>query len=112
LEKMYVTRPLSLYLNSPNAVTEPPPEGPNSGILVIEDAEAAAQATRWWGMVWTSRLFDTPFPQNRMIKVRYSTGSGNNRHTYRDDAYFIPVINQPLSSNRYYVVKAHGKHAG
>ena len=35
-EKTYVTRPLSM----PSALSLPPLEGPNSGILVIEDEEA------------------------------------------------------------------------
>lgn len=109
---MYVTRPLSLYYNTPSAVTEPPAEGPGSGILVIEDREAEEQATCCWGLCRTARLYDTPFPQNKMIKVRYTTGQGKNSHTYRDDVYFIPVVGQPLSSNRYYVVRAHGKHKG
>ncbi|ONK69430.1 uncharacterized protein A4U43_C05F22810 [Asparagus officinalis] len=109
---MYVTRPLSHYYNSPAAMAEPPPEGPGSGILVIEDAAAEEQATCCWGMLRTTRLFTTPFPQNKMIKVRYSTGAGESRRTYRDNVYFIPAVGQPLSSNRYYVVRSRGRRKG
>lgn len=109
---MYVTRPLSLYYNSPDAITEMPPEGPNSGILVIEDPEAEEKKTCFFGLFNTTRLSDTPFPQNKMIKVRYSTGAGENQRTYYDDAYFIPALGKPLSSNHYYVVRAHGRYKG
>jgi len=109
---MYVTRPLSLYYNTPNAVTEPPPEGPNSGILVIQDEAAEQQAACCWGLCENPRLFILPFPQDRIIEVRNTTRLGLAHQTYTDDVFFVPVIGQPLSSNRYYVLRANGKNIG
>lgn len=111
--EMYVTRPLSLY-NSAHAVIEPPvePEGPGSGVLVIADGAAEEQTKCCWGTCKTPRLSHLPFPQNRVIEVRYTTRLGLLQLTYSDDVFFVPVINQPLSSNRYYVVRAHGKNKG
>ncbi|KAF2321412.1 hypothetical protein GH714_041005 [Hevea brasiliensis] len=66
---MYVTRPLSLFKRDPSALSLPPPDGPNSGILCIQH-----------------------IPPNSVI--------------------FIPVLNQPLSSNQYYCIERHGKRKG
>ncbi|ONK69429.1 uncharacterized protein A4U43_C05F22800 [Asparagus officinalis] len=110
---MYVTRPLSLYYNSPTAAAEPPPEGPSSGILVVNDEQTTEKrAACCWGLFNTYRLHDLPFPQNKMIEVRYTTRLGLSHQTYSDDVFFVPVIDQPLSSNRYYVIRAHGKGKG
>ncbi|KAK9064652.1 hypothetical protein SSX86_016034 [Deinandra increscens subsp. villosa] len=68
---MYVTRSLSHYKASPEALYRPP-EGP------------------------TLRL----------------PGSGEHRHVSYNEVIFIPVLNQPLSSNRYYAIKPHGSHKG
>ncbi|GMP58696.1 hypothetical protein CsSME_00022279 [Camellia sinensis var. sinensis] len=76
---MYVTRPLSYYLRSPEYLSLPP-EGPNSGYL------------------------------NKNLTVRNSSGSGENISYY--DAAFVPVLNQPLSSNLYYAIKPHGSRKG
>ncbi|EEC83583.1 hypothetical protein OsI_29249 [Oryza sativa Indica Group] len=65
-KKMYVTRPLSRYLDNPDAAAERPPEGPGSGLDVGED----------------------------------------------DIVLFVPIVGEPLSAGRYYVVKAIGHHAG
>lgn len=91
---------------------ERPPEGPNSGILVIEDEEAEAQARCCWGLCKNTMMSALPFPQNRKIRVQYSTGSGEHRRTHCDEFFFIPVVGQPLSSNCYHVIKARGKHKG
>ncbi|KAJ6295269.1 hypothetical protein OIU76_027618 [Salix suchowensis] len=37
------------------------------------------------------------------------TGNGKNLD---DKVIFIPVLNQPLSSNRYYLIECQGKHKG
>ena len=37
---MNVTRPLSMFQKDPSALALPPPEGQNSGILLIKDEEA------------------------------------------------------------------------
>ncbi|GAB4849595.1 hypothetical protein Ancab_004390 [Ancistrocladus abbreviatus] len=100
---MYVTRPLSRYKNSPNSVSLPSPEGPNSGYLVLKDAESTA--TSCFGMCESHAITDMPFPQNKPLSINYDSDD--------DKAIFlIPVINKPLSSNRYYAVKARGRHKG
>ncbi|CAL5338701.1 unnamed protein product [Camellia sinensis] len=106
---MYVTRPLSYYLRSPEYLSLPP-EGPNSGYLVIQDEES--ETTTCFGLCKNRYLIDLPFPQNKNLTVRYSSGSGENRHVSYDDATFVPVLNQPLSSNLYYAIKPHGSRKG
>ncbi|KAJ6689760.1 hypothetical protein OIU85_006108 [Salix viminalis] len=96
---MYVTRPLSLYKRNPSALSSPPPEGPNSGILIIQDEEA--QPTCCFGLFKSDQVKDLPFPQNKNLRVSYSTGQS----TSIDRVIFIPVLNQPLSSNQYYVIE-------
>ncbi|KAF7113089.1 hypothetical protein RHSIM_RhsimUnG0162000 [Rhododendron simsii] len=106
---MYVTRPLSHYLRSPESLSLPP-EGPNSGYLVILDEES--ERTTFFGLCKNRYLKDLPFPQNKNLTVRYSSGVGKNQHVSYDDATFIPVLNQPLSSNRYYAIKPRGSRKG
>ncbi|CAI0458760.1 unnamed protein product [Linum tenue] len=101
---MYVTRPLSLYRRDPSAASLPPPEGPNSGVLVIQDEEA--QPTCLFGLMNSSRVTDLPFPQNKNLQVRYT------KRTETDRVVFIPALDHPLSANRYYVIKQDGKHKG
>uniref|UniRef100_A0A0E0LUY5 Uncharacterized protein n=1 Tax=Oryza punctata TaxID=4537 RepID=A0A0E0LUY5_ORYPU len=98
--------------DNPDAAAEPPPEGPGSGILVVEDEAAVERATRWWGL-WVDReVYGLPFPQSRKLKVEYTTSRNHRTHTDRDDVVFVPVVGQPLSSGRYYAVRATGRHAG
>ncbi|KAH7835792.1 hypothetical protein Vadar_029905 [Vaccinium darrowii] len=107
---MYVTRPLSQYLRSPELLSMPP-EGPNSGYLVIQDEES--ETTTCFGLCKNGYLTDLPFPQNKNLTVMYTKlGTHGNAHAYSYEATFIPVLNQPLSSNRYYVIKAQGSHKG
>ncbi|KAJ9708030.1 hypothetical protein PVL29_000204 [Vitis rotundifolia] len=107
---MYVTRPLSLYRKSPEALSLPPPEGPNSGYLILQDEESETYCC--FGLCKESDIRDLPFPQNKNLTVRYSTGAGQHRHTSHDEVIFIPVLNQPLSLNRYYAIKRRGRHKG
>ncbi|XP_059648669.1 uncharacterized protein LOC132294721 [Cornus florida] len=106
---MYVTRPLSHYLKFPDSLSLPP-EGPNSGYLVLQDEES--ETTRCFGLCKDRDLQGLPFPQNKYLTIRYSSGGGENRHVSYNEVAFIPVLNQPLSSNRYYAIKPHGKHKG
>ena len=103
-----------MYKQYPSALSLPPPEGPNSGILVIQDE--AAEPRHFFGLFKGHEVKHLPFPQNKDLKLRYSTSSGvgENSHQYVSHFYanFIPVLNQPLSSNRYYVIKSDGKHKG
>ncbi|KAG9448684.1 hypothetical protein H6P81_008649 [Aristolochia fimbriata] len=109
---MYVTRPLSLFKKNPEAVSALPPEGPNSGYLVIADKEWEDEARRFWGLFKDNRIRDFPFPQNRILAVEYTQSNGQSTSTYRDKVLFVPVIGQPLSANRYYAIRAQGKHKG
>ncbi|XP_044489779.1 uncharacterized protein LOC123214112 [Mangifera indica] len=111
---MYVTRPLSMYKKDPSALSLPPPEGPNSGILVILDEEA--EPTCCFGLCKSDELKELPFPQNKNLKTRYSTtsgtGNGSHTHVHYHRVVFIPVLNLPLSSNRYYAIQPRGSHKG
>ncbi|KAJ0038664.1 hypothetical protein Pint_23393 [Pistacia integerrima] len=99
---MYVTRPLSVYIKSPSSLSLPPPEGPNSGILVIQDEEA--EPTCCFGLCKSYHLRELPFSQNERLTVSF------------DDNYnrvvLIPVLNQLLSSNQYYAIQPRGMHKG
>ncbi|KAJ6670678.1 hypothetical protein OIU85_014533 [Salix viminalis] len=105
---MYATRPLSVYKRNPSALSSPPPEGSNSGILIIQDEED--DLTCCFCLQNIDYVKDLPFPQNKNLTVTTRrTGNGNNLD---DKVIFIPVLNQPLSSNRYYLIECQGKHKG
>ncbi|PIA63398.1 hypothetical protein AQUCO_00201024v1 [Aquilegia coerulea] len=108
---MYATRRLSMYRKDPDLLSESPVGTQHSGFLVITDEETEAEDIRWWGGKDT-RVRKLPFPQNKLVNVLYRTSNGNDSHVDRDKVWFIPVLDQPLSSNRYYVVKAKGKYKG
>ncbi|KAH0991219.1 hypothetical protein GBA52_002702 [Prunus armeniaca] len=105
---MYVTRPLSMFKNSPADLSLPPPEGPNSGILVVQDEEA----TCCFGLFNSEMIKDMPLPQNKNLELYYATGFYPNRNLRFHKVLFIPVLNQPLSSNRYYAIYPYGKDRG
>ncbi|KAK2665426.1 hypothetical protein Ddye_004000 [Dipteronia dyeriana] len=107
---MYVTRPLSMYKKFPAALQSPPPEGPNSGTLVILDEEA--ELTCCFGTCKSNQLPALPFPQNKNLKTRYTTTSGEGSRVRYNEVVFIPVLNQPLSSNLYYAIQPRGSHIG
>lgn len=110
---MYVTRPLSLYRNSPSWLSSPPPEGPNSGILVFEDEEEGAES-RWFFGVFKKKdsVKVPPLPQNRILRLTHAADAGE--YEYSDSLYalLVPVLNQPLSSNQYYVIDSRGTAKG
>lgn len=95
-----------MYKKNPSALSDPPPSGPNSGYLVIFDEEA--QTYSCFGLCKSNRIKDFPIPQNKNLTIEYSVGED----THTEKAMFIPVLNQPLSSNRYYVIKRKGKNQG
>jgi hypothetical protein len=111
-----------MYKRNPSALSLPPPEGPNSGILIIQDEEA--ESTCYFGLFKSDQVEDLPFPQNKNLKVRYTTSGGaanihgdthaHNTHTvtHTNRVIFIPALNQPLSSNQYYVIERRGRHKG
>ncbi|KAL1807819.1 hypothetical protein ACET3Z_024809 [Daucus carota] len=102
---MYVTRPLSYYRSNPESRSLPP-DGPNSGYVVLEDEDSVTYSC--FGMSKDRKFIDLPFPQNKNLTTTYSSG----KHRHYQDVIFFPVINQPLSSNLYYVIESHGKHKG
>jgi len=104
--KMYATRLLSMYKMNPSALSDPPPSGPNSGYLVILDEEA--QTYCCFGLCKEYRIKNFPFPQNKTVTINYTV----RKDRYIEEAMFIPVLNQPLSSNRYYVIRTTGKYEG
>ncbi|XP_022149024.1 uncharacterized protein LOC111017544 [Momordica charantia] len=116
---MYVTRPLSMYRNyyPPSAAPAPEPEGPNTGVLVMDEDEMV-DFRCCFGLVntkYVKRAVEAPpFPQNKMLQLSYSysTNGGKDNHTDYLRAMLIPVLNQPLSSNQYYVIQSTGKAKG
>lgn len=102
---MYVTRPLSLLRRSPELLTLAPQEGPNSGYLVIFDEEC--ETTTCFGLCNSkdNSIRGLPFPQNKDLTIEFSGED-------YDDVVFIPVLDQPLSSNLYNVILRQGKHKG
>ena len=107
---MYVTRPLSLYRKSPSALeAEPPAEGPYSGYLVITDEDADEQDSFCFGACKRKGVDKLPFPQDKMLNVVHSSEV---EETMVTSVWFIPVLDQPLSSNRYYVIRAKGRYKG
>ncbi|KAL0732813.1 hypothetical protein Bca4012_009023 [Brassica carinata] len=102
---MYVTRTLSDYRTNRKA-----PEGPNSGVLIIQDKES--KPTCCLGSCYESRLKGLPFPQNVKLTVKYNITVNNVTTTYRDPVVFIPVLDLKLRSNHYYAIKRSGKHSG
>uniref|UniRef100_A0A803KVB8 Uncharacterized protein n=1 Tax=Chenopodium quinoa TaxID=63459 RepID=A0A803KVB8_CHEQI len=103
---MYVTRPLSLYKSHPELLSIPPVEGPGSGYLVLQNDEDIEYVHSISGP--KALLKDLPFPQNKILTVcyTYSYGGPSGDHTEKHKTLFIPIINQPLSSNCYYVMMA------
>ncbi|OVA06428.1 Protein of unknown function DUF1262 [Macleaya cordata] len=110
---MYVTKPLSWYRKDPNNLSElTVQEGPNSGYLVITDEETEAEDTYCWGTCKDTNVRKLPLPQNKIVNVIYTSGNGEHRRTERKKVWFIPVLDQPLSANQYYVIRATGEHRG
>ncbi|XP_062111121.1 uncharacterized protein LOC133822705 [Humulus lupulus] len=107
---MYVTRPLSLLRRSPELLNSAPKEGPNSGYLVLFDEEC--ETTTCFGLCKERSIKALPFPQNKDLTVTYTISNGQSSTTYCDDVVFVPVLDQPLSSNKYYVIRRQGKHKG
>lgn len=106
---MYVTRALSMYRKSPSTLSIPTPDAPHSGYLVITDEEAEADDSFCWGLCRRHKVKNLPFPQDRVFTI---THSSEHHRTSFSKVVFIPVLDHPLSSNRYYVVKADGRHKG
>nr|CAB3480912.1 unnamed protein product [Digitaria exilis] len=100
---MYTTKPLSLFKSHREAAAEAPPEGGNAGYLVLKSARDE-EDDEMSCLGPTGRVMGLPFPQNRVLRVEY----GEEYET----VVFVPVPDQPLASNRYYIVVASGYHKG
>ncbi|KAG8382971.1 hypothetical protein BUALT_Bualt05G0135400 [Buddleja alternifolia] len=98
---MYMTRRLSQLLLSPESLTKQH-DGPKSGFLVIQDDES--ETYMCFGCYKDRAVRELPFPQ-----IKGLTQSADDSLKY---ILLIPVLNQPLSSNRYYAIDPHGKHKG
>ncbi|TVU06062.1 hypothetical protein EJB05_49253, partial [Eragrostis curvula] len=112
---MYATKPLSAFKSHPENASRPPPEGRNSGYLVVkgpDDDGEEDDETCCWGTCVGSRVWELPFPQNRVLTVRYTEKHGESHTTYAHAYVFMPVPDQPLSSNRYYAVVTTGSRKG
>ncbi|KAJ1702390.1 hypothetical protein LUZ63_002169 [Rhynchospora breviuscula] len=110
---MYATKRLSEFKVTPEAALQPPPEGPSSGYLVVKEEDPDEETnTCCWGFCCGPRIRELPFPQNKFLTLKYSRQEGENRRTYTETVLFVPVLNLPLSANRYYVVVAKGKRQG
>ncbi|CAM0872766.1 unnamed protein product [Alopecurus aequalis] len=100
---MYATKPLSLFKSHPEAAARPPPEGRNSGYLVVKgDEDGDDDETCCWGQCGGTRVRDLPFPQDRLLTLRYTEHHGESSTTYTDSVVFVPVPDQTIASNRYY----------
>ncbi|ESQ29275.1 hypothetical protein EUTSA_v10023469mg [Eutrema salsugineum] len=108
---MYVTRTLSQFRKFQKTLSEESPEGPFSGVLVITDEEAETEDTFCFGICKRTKIEKLPFPQDKILSIVHRDSSGN-RETSVKKVLFIPALDQPLSSNRYYVVHARGRHKG
>ncbi|KAL3644619.1 hypothetical protein CASFOL_009799 [Castilleja foliolosa] len=106
---MYVTRRHSEIVKSTEIfTTQPSSDGPNSGYLVIQDDEDSETYT-CFGFCKKRALVGLPFPQNKEFLVRYTISDGGDNKVSLDHVFLIPVLNQPLSSNRYYAIAPNGE---
>uniref|UniRef100_A0A7N0VCK3 Uncharacterized protein n=1 Tax=Kalanchoe fedtschenkoi TaxID=63787 RepID=A0A7N0VCK3_KALFE len=111
---MYVTKRISDIRRQPELLDKSPQDGPFSGVLVIMDEEAEAEATCCFGLCRDTSIDELPIPQNKTITTRYSSGSNSKgaENVSYDYLMLIPVVDQPLSSNIYYAIHARGRHQG
>ncbi|CAK9326768.1 unnamed protein product [Citrullus colocynthis] len=109
---MLVSRPLSLFRRSPSRLSMPvaATEGPFSGVFVVKDEEAEAEDSYCWGICRRRRIKKPPFPQDRILTIVHR--SSQYEETKSTKVWLLPVLDRPLSSNRYYLIKARGKHKG
>lgn len=61
------------------------------------------------GMCKNNKISRLPFPQDRILKVVHTSGHQESDVT---KVWFLPVPEQPLSSNRYFIILAKGRHKG
>ncbi|CAF2258815.1 BnaA08g24240D [Brassica napus] len=108
---MYITRRLSEYRRYPSELTQPPPEGPSSGVLVIHDQHSQIQSTCCFGSCEVVECNHSGLPLTQNLKLAVLFNSGGDDST-NDPIVFIPVLDKPLSSNCYYAIRRRGKYSG
>lgn len=109
-EIMYITRPRSAYRKFPGSLSvKPEPDATYSGHLVISDEESEAMDSYCCGLWKSDRIKKLPFPQDRILKIVHSSSHEEASVT---KVWLVPVLDMPLSSNRYYVIKAKGRCKG
>ncbi|XP_073152486.1 uncharacterized protein [Henckelia pumila] len=110
-KEMYAAKPRSLYRKYPGAVTaQPPSDAPYSGNLIIsDDQESDTMDFSCFGICKNDKIKTLPFPQDRMLQVVHSSSHEESSVT---KVWFVPVLDRPLSSNRYYVFKVKGRRKG
>uniref|UniRef100_A0ACD5TH13 Uncharacterized protein n=1 Tax=Avena sativa TaxID=4498 RepID=A0ACD5TH13_AVESA len=98
--------------SNPEAAVWPPPDGGNSGYLVVKDTsdDSVDEGACCTGIGIRSHVQSLPFPQNRVFTVGDTDGDGEKNAT--NTVLFVPVLDQPLASNRYYAVIASGRRKG
>ncbi|XP_047963498.1 uncharacterized protein LOC125208001 [Salvia hispanica] len=107
---MYVTRPRSVYHHFPGALSlQPQADVAYSGHLVVTDEESEAMDSFCCGIWRNHKINRLPFPSDRVLQVVHSSLQ---EEVGVIKAWFVPVLDQPLSSNRYYVIKAKGRRKG
>ncbi|CAN4124684.1 unnamed protein product [Withania somnifera] len=79
---MYETRPLSYYKKNPDVLLLPP-EGPNSGYLVIQDEESETYCC--CGLCKDYDILDLPLPQDKKLTVQYEVSTGQSVNVSRDE---------------------------
>ncbi|XP_020110328.1 uncharacterized protein LOC109725526 [Ananas comosus] len=111
---MYTTRPLSTFRGSHG---ERRSEEPFSGSLFLDDQSEfnILSSSCCWAKNVKEPLKNLPFPQDRIITIKYSPrGEKNIKRANKATVFFVPVLNQPSSAsfNRYHVIIAKGRNKG
>ncbi|KAL4379381.1 hypothetical protein GQ457_02G038750 [Hibiscus cannabinus] len=103
---MYVTSTLSNYRRNPieAPAVAAPREPPCSGLMVLRERGVADEEEEGKGLFDKGLYRKLPLPSNAML-LNTDLETGKN-------FLLIPVLDQPLSSNRYYVIHAEGKYKG
>lgn len=102
---MYAAKTLSRW-----SLDQPKP-GSNSGYIVLKDEESEPESACCFGCPEETRIRNLPFPQDRILTIKYSPLKGENGSN-KATVCFIPAVGHPLSSNRYYVIVAKGRKRG
>lgn len=107
---MFITRPRSLYRNFPRTLfVQSSSQATYSGYLVATDEESEEMDTFCCGMCKNNKISRLPFPQDRILKVVHTS---EHQESHVTKVWFLPVPGQPLSSHRYFVIQAKGRHKG